>query len=224
MYKYTKKHQAGFTLIEIAIVMVIIGLLLGGVLKGQAMIDSARVRALNNNIDGISAAWFAFQDRYRVFPGDMLAANANAQIGAGVGAGNGGDGGGTVVVGAESGFLWRHLAVAGLISGSYSALTTGAAGVVQDCAVTICPDNRFGLGFVIANLAAPFPAAAHRLFTGSRIPVEIVAELDRKIDDGLPATGTVFAGGGGAAALCVAAGVYNIAGADQDCGLAIDNL
>ena len=58
-----KKTQSGFTLIEIAIVLVIIGLLLGGVLKGQELINSAKVRSLTNKVDGITAAWFAFQDR-----------------------------------------------------------------------------------------------------------------------------------------------------------------
>ena len=72
--------QKGFTLIEIAIVLVIIGLLLGGVLKGQELINTARVRALNNSVDGITAAWFSFQDRYRAFPGDYLAARATVNL------------------------------------------------------------------------------------------------------------------------------------------------
>ena len=71
------RKQSGFTLIEIAIVLVIIGLLLGGVLKGQELINTARVRALNNNVDGITAAWFSFQDRYRGFPGDYSQAAVN---------------------------------------------------------------------------------------------------------------------------------------------------
>ena len=70
-------RQKGFTLIEIAIVLVIIGLLLGGVLKGQELINTARVRALNNTVDGITAAWFSFQDRYRAFPGDYTQADVN---------------------------------------------------------------------------------------------------------------------------------------------------
>ena len=56
----SSKRQGGFTLIEIAIVLVIIGLLLGGVLKGQELINTARVRALNNTVDGVTAAWFSF--------------------------------------------------------------------------------------------------------------------------------------------------------------------
>ncbi len=63
-------HSKGFTLIEIAIVLVLIGLLLGGVLKGQELITSARVRNLISQQDGIKAAFFGFQDRYRALPGD----------------------------------------------------------------------------------------------------------------------------------------------------------
>src|SRR6478735_3489802 len=72
-----KKRQQGFTLIEIAIVLVIIGLLLGGVLKGQELITSARVRNLITLQDGIKAAYFGFLDRFRALPGDYTAATTN---------------------------------------------------------------------------------------------------------------------------------------------------
>jgi prepilin-type N-terminal cleavage/methylation domain-containing protein len=62
--------QHGFTLIEIAIVLVIIGLLLGGVLKGQELITGARVRNLIQQQEGVKAAYFGFLDRFRALPGD----------------------------------------------------------------------------------------------------------------------------------------------------------
>ena len=52
-----KKAQSGFTLVEIAIVLVIIGLLLGGVLKGQEMIENARIKSIVNDMNGVSAAY-----------------------------------------------------------------------------------------------------------------------------------------------------------------------
>jgi prepilin-type N-terminal cleavage/methylation domain-containing protein len=74
----TMRHkQAGFTLIEIAIVLVIIGLLLGGVLKGEELITSARVRNLISQQDGVKAAFYGFQDRFRALPGDYPGAVAN---------------------------------------------------------------------------------------------------------------------------------------------------
>src|SRR5215831_882779 len=65
-----KKAQAGFTLVEIAIVLVIIGLLLGGILKGQEMITQAKIKNVMADMTGVSAAMYGYQDRYRALPGD----------------------------------------------------------------------------------------------------------------------------------------------------------
>src|SRR5512147_3232040 len=62
--------QKGFTLVEIAIVLVIIGLLLGGILKGQEMITQAKIKNIVNDFNGITAAMNSYQDRYRAIPGD----------------------------------------------------------------------------------------------------------------------------------------------------------
>ena len=64
------KQQSGFTLVEIAIVLVIIGLLLGGVLKGQELITQAKIKNVANDLNGMSAAVYGYQDRYKRFPGD----------------------------------------------------------------------------------------------------------------------------------------------------------
>jgi prepilin-type N-terminal cleavage/methylation domain-containing protein len=65
------KKQSGFTLVEIAIVLVVIGLLLGGILKGQQLINSARVRNLADQNSGVQAAYYGFVDRFRNLPGDI---------------------------------------------------------------------------------------------------------------------------------------------------------
>ena len=70
-----KTRQAGFTLVEIAIVLVIIGLLLGGILKGQEMIIQAKVKNSITDFSGVSAAYYGYQDRYRAIPGDDIGAN-----------------------------------------------------------------------------------------------------------------------------------------------------
>src|SRR2546422_6606141 len=62
--------QAGFTLVEIAIVLVIIGLLLGGILKGQEMITQAKIKNIVNDFNGVTVAVTSYQDRYRAIPGD----------------------------------------------------------------------------------------------------------------------------------------------------------
>src|SRR3972149_9646258 len=69
-----KTMQKGFTLVEIAIVLVIIGLLLGGILKGQEMITQAKIKNIINDFNGITAAMNSYQDRYRALPGDDVGA------------------------------------------------------------------------------------------------------------------------------------------------------
>src|SRR5512139_2700512 len=92
------KHraQAGFTLVEIAIVLVIIGLLLGGILKGQEMITQAKIKNIVNDLNGMSAAIYSYQDRYRALPGDELNASTTGRWGA---AAFGGDGNGIFCTG-----------------------------------------------------------------------------------------------------------------------------
>ncbi|NOQ88401.1 MAG: prepilin-type N-terminal cleavage/methylation domain-containing protein [Gammaproteobacteria bacterium] len=189
-------RQKGFTLIEIAIVLVIIGLLLGGVLKGQELINTARVRALNNSVDGITAAWFSFQDRYRGFPGDYSQASVNLPGVTTAAAANAGNG--LVDTDEERAFVWQHLQAAGYITGSYTG--TAVAEDAYNCNVTTCPDNGFGSGmnlsYTTQSKGAP-ASNAHELITGSGIPVEVIAELDRKVDDGRPLTGAMQLGDDG---------------------------
>jgi prepilin-type N-terminal cleavage/methylation domain-containing protein len=195
-------RQKGFTLIEIAIVLVIIGLLLGGVLKGQELINTARVRALNNTVDGITAAWFSFQDRYRAFPGDYTQATVNLPDPAGVIVDGDGNGlvGSTVAEAAERPNVWIHLAAAGYITGNFDG--AAVADTEYGCPVTTCPDNGFGAGMNLAYGAqirggGATPVPTHELITGRGIPVEVIAELDRKVDDGEPETGAMQLGLGG---------------------------
>jgi prepilin-type N-terminal cleavage/methylation domain-containing protein len=204
----TSSKQQGFTLIEIAIVLVIIGLLLGGVLKGQELINTARVRALNNNVDGITAAWFSFQDRYRAFPGDYTQAtinlpDPNAVI-------TDGDGDGLVGINAaadsptERANVWTHLQAAGYITGNFDGANVAAT--AYNCVLASCPDNGFGAGLNLnygalnqTQAAAGAGAVlAHELITGRGIPIEVLAELDRKVDDGNAGSGAMQLGAAGA--------------------------
>lgn len=198
-----KRNAKGFTLIEIAIVLVIIGLLLGGVLKGQELITGARVRNLISQQDGIKAAFFGFQDRYRALPGDYAAASTNI---ANVGSNGNGNGrielvaAGTGVFPQEQILAWNHLTAAGFLNGSYAA-----SGTVPDDAnnpknpystyLQIVYDGAYGIGTASTQ--------KHNLKTGTQVPVEIIAEVDRKVDDGNPLSGgfqfSVYDGGTGTA-------------------------
>ena len=225
--KSVNKKQGGFTLIEIAIVLVIIGLLLGGVLKGQELINTARVRALNNSVDGITAAWFSFQDRYRAFPGDYLDAKSKVNL---PGALAGGDGNGLVDDEDERGRVWSHLEAAGYITGGYSGAKV-ADGKEYTCEATICPDNGFGTGMSIFH-GAEVPSSsvnAHELISGQGIPIEVIAELDRKIDDDSPDSGVMQIGDVNltacfTAAVSPAPASYNVQNASDNCAAVFRNF
>ncbi|HOG04174.1 MAG TPA: prepilin-type N-terminal cleavage/methylation domain-containing protein, partial [Accumulibacter sp.] len=80
------KQQSGFTLVEIAIVLVIIGLLLGGVLKGQELINSAKVKNMVGDFRTVSSLAYGYQDRFKALPGDQTQAQLDLAFGAGVAA------------------------------------------------------------------------------------------------------------------------------------------
>jgi prepilin-type N-terminal cleavage/methylation domain-containing protein len=239
----TVKKQSGFTLVEIAIVLVIIGLLLGGILKGQELITSARVRNLADQNSGIQAAYYGFIDRYRQIPGDMPTATAQAAIGNVVTAGIGGDGNSQLNDGsfAEVSALWHHLATAGFIAGNYPGGAADAATYQGTDAngVLFAPQNAF-LGSVLLGQTDEYQgvgAGTLRLgyVFGNQIPVNVMRELDVKVDDSNPLTGVMRASttagvgaanyGGveteGSGGVCTvvsgAATIWNISGNAQNC-------
>ena len=63
-------NQKGFTLVEIATVLVVIGLLIGGILKVQEMITNSKLKRIESDMAGLAAAMFSYQDRYWRLPGD----------------------------------------------------------------------------------------------------------------------------------------------------------
>lgn len=67
-----RKAERGFTLVELAIVMIIIGLLIGGILKGQELIANARLASTISSIKGFDVALNTFRDKYDAMPGDMV--------------------------------------------------------------------------------------------------------------------------------------------------------
>ncbi|MBL8377150.1 MAG: prepilin-type N-terminal cleavage/methylation domain-containing protein [Burkholderiales bacterium] len=186
------RRQQGFTLVEIAIVLVIIGLLLGGILRGQELIQGARVRNIIDQQNGIRAAFFAFQDRYRSIPGDLAAAQVqlvgNGALVATAGPGNG------AVAAADSSTAFQNLTATGFLSCSVCTVS-GAASTASNS-----PTNVYGgvLQFVTDGAAAQGAAIVLaggqtrlNIKTGNLVPSNVMGEIDLKADDGQPNAGNL---------------------------------
>ena len=192
------RRQSGFTLIEIAIVLVIIGLLLGGILKGQELINSARVKNLATDFRNIPVFIYGYQDKFRALPGDDSAANTH--VTGTVATTNGTPGNGVIegnwystITTDESYLFWQHVRLAGLAPGP----TVVGAGYL--------PVNALG-GQIGVQSAAPFANMNGTYFICSTgIPGEFAKQLDTQLDDGNTAAGSMRAGTTATPSVAVAA-------------------
>ena len=187
------KNQSGFTLVEIAIVLVIIGLLLGGILKGQELINSARVRNMADQNSGIQAAYFGFIDRYRQVPGDWAAAAAAQAIGdATVTLGGNGNGRIDNTL-AEAAGVFSQLAKSNFLGGGFTPATAAPGTEALYISTIASPINAFNGPLILTRNAGYSGVTSTRLnlHMGVNVPVSIARELDIKIDDGLPNTGVL---------------------------------
>lgn len=199
------RNRFGFTLIELSIVLVIIGLIVGGVLVGRDMIKAAQIRAAISQLEQYDAAVQTFRGKYNGLPGDLLnAANfgfdtAGLQLGT---VGNGvidGDNVGAAIYG-EMAFFFRHLAQAGLISDPITQSDVTLANV--DVIGNVAPLSKIGRGNYIA--VRSIGALNYMMIAGMSVTNSIVTfsdaitpteayQFDSKVDDGQATTGTVIA-------------------------------
>ena len=212
-----KPNQRGFTLVEIAIVLVVIGLLIGGVLRGQELINAARVNTITTQMSSVQTAFYGFIDRYKFMPGDLTGAQAIFINNYTVPASAAADGSVGLI---DSVAFFNNLASADFISctpctstgtggvinvvgnGATATAATYAAPTALTAANTIV--NPYGSPMVFlydvtngagSNIAASIiflsnnaEAPKPQVTTGGTLSSAMLAEIDRKIDDGNPAT------------------------------------
>ena len=171
------RKQAGFTLVEIAIVLVIIGLLLGGVLKGQEMIENARIKAVVGDMNGIATAYTSYVDRYRAVPGDEPAATMTNRGWLGtIGGNNNGrldvaPGATFTNVAVDQASMWRALRGSGLTSGDPAA-PAGAGSLPKTSGgglmgVSVSPYGLPGVAICVSGLTAQQAAGIEAAIDGT---------------------------------------------------------
>lgn len=192
-----KRKQTGFTLIEIAIVLVIIGLLLGGVLKGQELINSGKVKNLAGDFRNIPLFIYGYQDKFKTLPGDD--ALAGTHVAGGITATPAGTLGNGLINGFwdsntqtnESIVFWQHVRLAGFAAGSttvpVAAITTDLDPYLQQNSV----GGRIGIESgstipPIANLKGAY------IICSKNILGKLAKQLDATLDDGVSNIGSVM--------------------------------
>ena len=229
-----RKDEKGFTLVELAVVMIIIGLLIGGILKGQELIINARVTSTASQLEAMSAAYNGFRDQYNAVPGDMNnAAGAAGRLAscATFAACVNGNGNGVLdvnvgaAVGANEGTRFFGQLLAGdFITGMDGSTTNAGFGTSNPTAPIgggfTAGDSRTGVSGFTAAEVRPAP---HVVITGTTAAVaagqgvltpQQAANIDRRLDDGVPSTGSLVGQAGNAADCRQAANVYGNATAN----------
>ena len=176
------KKQGGFTLVEIAIVLVVVGLLLAGVLKGQELIENSKIKSIANEMKSVQAAYNGYIDRYKTVPGAELAATMTARGWPGA-AGAAVDGALTIAVAqtftnaGDQASFWRALRASGFFTGDPTAIAGAVAGLPR----------HSGGGLIGVNNAVNYGQSGVSVCAAG-LTTKQAAGIDSLLDGALPAT------------------------------------
>lgn len=197
--------QDGFTLVEMAIVLVIIGLILGAVLKGQELIGSAKAKKAAGDMNAVLASFNNYSDMYggRIPGDDGPLATLTARGGSWANVTRAGNNSGsldvtaanTFAVAGEGAAFWQHLWAAALPAGNLPNTAYLASGAPNGVA-----KNSFGGLIGVTNDATVMGGLTGNKVCMSRVPGKIAAMIDSNLDDGQPNSGSLRASAGSATA------------------------
>ena len=216
--------QRGFSLVELSIVLVILGLLTGGILAGQSLIRASELRAVSTELARYTTSLNTFRDKYFALPGDMPNAQkfwgdvetgtvicSDPAVPAGTPGTCNGNGDGFIAPHTEGLRAWQHMAMAGLIEGSYVGYDDSGTYIgsivprskISDSGYDFLAGTKASMGWTGSDITATYTFIRFaRLYTGADLPrrvgnynlkAEEAWNLDTKMDDGRPAAGGVFA-------------------------------
>lgn len=211
----------GFTLVELAIVLMLIGLLIGGILRGQELLMNSRITSTIQQVHSINAATNTFRDSYGGFPGDILSPNTriagcstsvacspssntglmNNIVGTNVTTAFNGTYGTATALDTENRRFWSQLAAAHMISGIDPTSTSSLISWGEQF-----PSSKLGGGFHIVHMSTidlalvghflvlrnnPSSNSAIEGLGAALISPHIAYLFDSKMDQGTPSAGDV---------------------------------
>jgi prepilin-type N-terminal cleavage/methylation domain-containing protein len=188
----------GFTLVEIAIVLVIIGLLLGGVLKAQELINNTKVKNYAADFHNIPIMLYGYQDKFKALPGDDALAGTPSRPGSTLATTPAGTIGNGVINGVwdtatntdESCLFWQHVRLAGLAPGS---ATVDCSSPSSDYWPKNTNGGQIGIQSNVGFVTMTGTMHGSYVICSKNILGRYILQLDALLDDGNPATGSVRA-------------------------------
>ncbi len=207
-YLSKQPEQQGFSLVELSIVLVILGLLVGGILSGQSLIRASELRSVTTEYQTFVTSLGTFRDRYFALPGDLSNA-ASFWSTSHNGDGDGAIEGSTTANSNETGLAWEHMSKATIIEGSYTPTSWAATvrgssnpkaklnlaawhiwsvGTQANTSLVFYEGNYGNALIIMSGTDLSDPSGAVGVLKS-----EEAWNIDTKIDDGKPQIGSVTA-------------------------------